>query len=188
MGICLAMVRLSDAAIDEISATPKKALHFWMQDETPEPEPTGFLGRLLGKKNPGIQRCSVPREEGDETDLDKAWEAMDYLLSDGRKEGGVARFLTEGGQEVPEAVGYGPPRAIRSAEVKRIAEFLVGVTPEMLRRRYDGPAMDEAQIYPQIWARDGDEGFDYVISFLGPMSSFIQEAAKRGLGIMIVFT
>ncbi len=66
------MARLSDAAIDEICATPKKALHFWMQDEAPEVEPVGFLGRLFGKKAAGIQRCSAPREDGDETDLDEA--------------------------------------------------------------------------------------------------------------------
>ena len=182
------MVRLSDAAIDEISVTPQKVLHFWMQDDVLESEPTGFWGRLFGKKDTGIYRCSVSREEGDETDLDKAWEAMDYLLSDGRKTGGIARFLTEGGQEIPEEVGYGSPRAIRSSAVKQIAEFLTGVTPEILHRRYDGPAMDRAKIYPQIWTRDGDEGFDYVISFLEPMRSFIQEASRREMGILIIFT
>ncbi len=55
---------------------------------------------------------------------------MDYLWSDGRRTESVARFLTLGGQEVAEEVGYGPPRVIRSSEVKRIAEFLAGVTAQ----------------------------------------------------------
>jgi hypothetical protein len=188
MGICLAMVRLSDAAIDEICATPKKALHFWMQDEAPEAEPVGWFGRLLGKKDSGSPKCSVSREPEDETDLDKAWEAMDYLLSEGRRNEGTARFLTEGGVEVPEEIGYGPPRVIRSAEVKKIDAFLRGVKPESLRAHYVPQAMDREKIYPQIWARDGDEGFEYIFSFFEPLRSFISDAAQRGVGIMIVYT
>ncbi len=188
MGICLAMVRLSDTAIDEICATPKKVLHFWMQDEAPEPEPVSWLGRLLGKKEGCFQRCSVSRESGDETDLDKAWEAMDYLFSDGKKTEGTARFLTSGGVEIPEEVGYGPPRVFRSGEVKKIHAFLSGVTSEALRSRYDPKAMDREKIYPQIWTRDGAEGFDYIISFFEPLRVFVSDAARRGSGIMIIYT
>jgi hypothetical protein len=182
------MVRLSDAAIDEICATPKKALHFWTQDEAPEAEPVSWFGRLLGKKDTGSPKCSVSREPDDETDLDKAWEAMDYLLSEGRKKGGVARFLTEGGVEVPEEVGYGPPRVIRSTEVKKIDAFLRGVTSELLRAQYAPQEMDREKIYPQIWARDGDEGFEYIISFFEPLRIFVADAAQRNVGIMIVYT
>jgi hypothetical protein len=182
------MVRLSDAAIDEISAAPKKALHFWMQEQTPEPEPLGWLDRLLGKKEELAQKCSVLREPGDETDLDKAWDGMDYLLSNGRAAGGVARFLTEGGEEIPEELGYAPPRVIRSPEIKEIAAFLSEVTPEMLRSRYDGRAMDREKIYPEIWARDGEDGFDYIISFFEPLRTFISDAAQRGAGIMIIYS
>ncbi len=188
MGITLAIARLSDAAIDEICADPRRALHFWMQDEAPPPKPVSFIERLLGKKQTSIPRCSVPREPGDETDLDKAWDAMDYLLSDKRRIGGQARFLTESGTEVPEEIGYGPPRVIRSAEVKEIAAFLDGVSPEVLRARFDGQAMDKAEIYPQIWTRDGDEGVEYVVGFLKPLRDFVAEAAKRNSGLMLVFT
>ena len=188
MGICLAMVRLSDAAIDEIAAAPKKVLHFWMQDEAPGPEPAGWLARLLGKRNPATLKCSVPREAGDETDLDKSWDAMDYLLSEGRKKEGLSRFLTEGGEPIPEEIGYGPPRVLRSVEVKRIAAFLEGVSPELLRRHYDGPAMDRAEVYPGIWGRDGEEGFEYVASYFESLCSFVREAAERGLGLMIIYT
>ena len=188
MGICLVMVRLSDAAIDEICATPKKAVHFWMQDEAPEPAPAGFLGRLFGKKDEGLQKCSVPREAGDETDLDKAWDAMDYLLSEQRRIKGVARFLTEGGEEVPEEIGYGHSRMIRSAAVKDINALLTNVTPELLRLRYDPQAMHRETIYPRRWARDGDKGFEYIVSFLEPLRRFISETAQRGLGVMIVYT
>lgn len=188
MGVCLVMVRLSDAAIDEIVATPAKALHFWMQDEAPEAEPIGFLARFFGKKAVPSSRCSVPREEGDETDLDKAWDAMDYLLSDGRRIEGIARFLAEGGQEVPEEVGYGYPRVFRQIEVNLIREYLAVITPDILRARYDGPLMDQAEVYPQIWKRDRDEGFDYVLSFFEPMCRFLDEVSNRGEGVMIIYT
>ncbi len=188
MGICLVMIRLSDSTIDELIETPKKAPSFVFPEIAAESPPVGFLGRLFGKKSEIIQICSVPRESDDETDLDKAWEGMDYLLSDGRKLGGVARFLTEGGVEVPEEVGYGPPRVIKSAEVKDIDLFLMSVSPEILRARYEPKAMDRLKIYPQFWTRDGDEGFDYIISFFDSLRTFIREAAGKGAGIMIVYT
>ena len=188
MGICLTIVRLSDAAIDELRATPKKALHFWMQDEVPATEPAGWLGRLLRRKDSGWPKCSFNREAGDETDLDKAWEAMDYLLSEGRRSSGEGRFLTEGGVEVAQEIGYGSPRVIRSADVKKIDAFLRGLTAESLREQYDPLAMDREKIYPQIWERDGDEGFDYIVSFFEPLRRFISDAAHRSVGIMIVYT
>jgi hypothetical protein len=187
MGICLGIVRLSDAAIDEISAAPKKALHFWMQDDTPEPAPVGWLGHLFGRKEEGIQRCSVSREPGDEADLDKAWDAIDYLLSDGRKTEGISRFLTEGGDVVLEEFGYGPPRVIRSAQVKEIDAFLRDVGADVLRARYEPETMDRAKVYPQIWARDGEEGFEYIVGYFEPLRSFVHEAALRGMGMMITF-
>jgi len=159
-----------------------------MQDEAPETEPVGWLGRLLGKKDPVSPKCSVSREPEDETNLDKAWEAMDYLLSEGKKNEGEARFLTKGGTEVPQEIGYGPPRVFRSVEVKKIDAFLRGVSAESLRAHYAPQAMDREKIYPQIWARDGDEGFEYIISFFEPLRRFVSDAARQGVGIVIVYT
>jgi hypothetical protein len=48
--------------------------------------------------------------------------------------------------------------------------------------------MDRKKIYPEIWARDGDKGFEYVISFFEPLRSFVIDAAERGAGIMIIYS
>jgi len=188
MGICLVMLRLDDKTIEEICTTPKKALHFFMQDEAPEPTPVGILGRLFGQKETILQKCSAPREPNDETDLDKAWDAMDYLLSDGRNETGIARFLTEGGTEVKEEIGYGFPRVLKSSEVTKIDTFLKTLSEGILRSRYRPNDMDKMKVYPQIWSRDGDDGFEYIISFLEPLRLFISEAVSKNSGIMIIYT
>jgi hypothetical protein len=188
MGICLALVRISDETIEELRTDPKRALHFWMRDEVPEPISPNWFARLLGAQKKPLSKCTAIREEDDETDLDKAWDAMDYLLSKRRTVSGVARFLTVGGEKIPEEVGYGPPRVFRSVEVNKIADFLATITDEFLRVHYDGQLMDDAKIYPQIWSRDGDEGLEYVLNFLNPLRDFVQGAAKRGDGLMIVYT
>lgn len=89
---------------------------------------------------------------------------------------------------MPEEIGYGPPRVIRSAELKKIDAFLRCVSREALRAQYAPQAMDRDKIYPQIWARDGEDGLEYVISFFDPLRNFISDAARREVGVMIVYT
>ncbi|HUG10609.1 MAG TPA: YfbM family protein [Opitutaceae bacterium] len=184
--MCLSLIRLSDATIAELRSTPAKALHFWLQDELAAPAPVGFIGRLLGRKEEEHPKCSAPREEADDAEIDKAWDALDYLISEQRKKTGLARFLTEGGIEIPEELGYGGPRVFSSEEVREIARLLEAVSQDTLRANYDPKKMNEEGVYPQIWVQGGADLFDYVVGNFVTMKSLVSDAATRGQGMMIV--
>lgn len=186
MGMCFTLIRLANSTIAELRTTPGKAKHFWMQDDLYPPEPVGFLGRLVGKKEKEQSKCVAAREEGDQAELDKSWDALDYLISEGRKRSGVSRFLTEGGIEIPEDLGYGGPRVYSSSEVREIARYLETVSVETVRAHYDAKMMDQLEIYPQFWFKGGPDLYAYVLSNFATLKDFVGEAAIRGDGIMIV--
>jgi hypothetical protein len=114
-------------------------------------------------------------------DLDKAWHAIDYMLvgPSGNRQG-IEALAVLGGLEIGEDMGYGPARLLLPELVRDVAELLEPLTAEVLAARYDPKAMDEADIYPQIWERDGAEGLDYILHFYGPLRTFYLEARDRG--------
>jgi len=188
MGICLSIVRVKDATIDEICASPKKLVHFWLQDDSPEPAPVGLIGRLFGKKKSEVPKCTATRVDGDETDVDKAWDAIDYLISEKRTKLGLARFITEGGTEIHEDVGYGGARAYYSRDVKKISDLLNEIDLKVLRRSYEPREMDNSDVYPQFYVRGGDDIFDYVSTNFLSLKAFLHESASQNEGVLLIFT
>jgi hypothetical protein len=47
-------------------------------------------------------------------------------------------------------------------------------------KQFNQAALDAAEIYPEIWVRDGDDGLAYVLEYYTQLQSFYQAAAERG--------
>ena len=124
-----------------------------------------------------------------ETDLDKAWHGIHFLLTGSAWEGDPPlNFLVAGGTEVGDIdVGYGPARVFRSSEVAEIHKALDGLQEHDLRNRYKPDVMIENDIYPSIWDRDPDEdgALDYLLEYFFELKSFISAAASKRLGIVV---
>jgi hypothetical protein len=128
-----------------------------------------------------------PEDEDEESelpnhlDVDKAWHAIHFLLNGKTWDGEMPWFLAVlGGAEIGEDVGYGPARFLTPQEVKTVAAALSTISAAELAKRYDPKAMDEAEIYPEIWMRDGAEGLEYVQAYFREMVEFYRTAAERG--------
>jgi hypothetical protein len=74
-----------------------------------------------------------------EMDVDKAWQAIHFLLCGHPWEGEhPLNFVVSGGTPVGDVdVGYGPARVFTSAEVVEIAEALQPITKDHLRAKFD---------------------------------------------------
>ncbi|KJV06079.1 YfbM family protein, partial [Methylocucumis oryzae] len=95
-------------------------------------------------------------------------------------------FITLGGQMAGKVeVGYGPARLIDSNTVKAIHERLAKLTVEDLRNNYDPRAMEKLNIYPKIWLRDSEEGFDYIAEYFNILKSFIAHCSQHQLGMVV---
>ena len=192
MGICCSFIRLSDRNIEAMIRQPSLVYSFLgLPMESPRPT-GGFFARLFGRPPPPPPPAASvtlpdPREDGDEGDVDKAWQAIHYLLT------GTAEptdnslgFLYSGGTTIENTdVGYGPPRAYMSAQVASIAKSLDKLDRDSLHQRYQPQEMDEQDVYPQIWARDGEAGFEYAWQHFEGLLSLLAEAHRRKQGLLV---
>lgn len=197
MGMCLALHSVSDKNIKRILESPALIWRLIAPDD-PEmhlerayAEKKGIFSRLFGKKSTEARQPIPDLEfvEGEnmEDDLDKSWHGIHYCLNKTDYEAEPPMdFITVGGQVAGDIeVGYGPARLIDSTTVKEIDERLSKITTQQLRDNYDPSEMGKLDIYPNIWERDGDEGFEYIAEYFEPLKSFISTCAKHNLGMAV---
>ncbi|MCO4745406.1 MAG: YfbM family protein [Proteobacteria bacterium] len=124
-------------------------------------------------------------EVGTTADLHKAWQAIHFLLCGEAWSGsGPAAFLLAGGTEVGEDMGYGPVRALSSADTQAAAGVLEDVDAETLVSRWDRRAIASAQLYA-IDANAEDEEKASIAHFYAPMRTLVLDAAAAGEGVLI---
>ncbi|MCB9482343.1 MAG: YfbM family protein [Desulfobacteraceae bacterium] len=191
----LCLTALSDDSIEKVLAAPVLIWSVIAPDETDFidiPVRQGFFSRLFGKKPPKSE--PVPKLEfGDgelmDTDLDKAWHGIHFLLTGSDWEGDPPlNFLVAGGTEVGDIdVGYGPVRVFRALEVADINNALSKVTEDYLRTRFEPDIMTKKGIYPEIWDKDSedDDTFSYLLGYFDELKSFICDAVSKNLGIVV---
>jgi hypothetical protein len=194
MGMIAAFYTLSDSNIDRILADPPLVWKVVAPDDPEIYESTrrgarpGLLARLLGQKKPPAPVAAalvLAEDESMDTDLDKAWHGIHYLLTQTDWGGAFPlNFLVEGGANVGDIeVGVGPARAFRAAEVQAIDQALRGIGEATLRARFDPAAMQALEIYPDaIWCNE--EALDYCIEYFGVLKDFVARAAERRLGML----
>ena len=201
MSMILGLTTVTDATIARLLADPPLVWRIVAPDNaaaleasTP-PRAPSLLSRLFGAKpasktaTRGPDALLLAPNEGREMDLDKAWHGIHFLLT-GRAEGGdaPASFLLHGGREVGDVdVGYGPARALTSAETRAAHQMLAARSDDALRARFDPAAMTRAEIYPEIW--DGEDADDdalgYLMEGVAELRTFLGAAADEGLGVLI---
>ncbi len=150
----------------------------------------GFLRGLFGGKR---EQCPPPAWDApspdDETDLDKAWHGIHFLLTGTAWEGDPPWcYLVTGGTDIGDVdVGYGPARGLTSAEAKQFSAALSGLSPEDLRRRFDPQKMKGEDIYPSIWDRDPkeDDALGYLLGYFAILGAFVARAARDGKALLI---
>ncbi|MFD8383431.1 YfbM family protein [Streptomyces sp. NPDC059679] len=115
-------------------------------------------------------------------ETDKAWHALDFLLS----RLAFPVNVVFGEEEIPGADdwGYGPPRYLTPERVRVAAEAFAAMPPEALVSGVTPDDLVQADIYPVIiWV--GDESLDYVTSHYQALVPFFQAAARDGHAVVI---
>lgn len=151
-------------------------------------------------KNPQHFENDLPELENSEVnsscDLDKAWEAIHYLLT-GSTIGGflvTGKKRSDNNHPLTQAVysdqffdekqdlGVGPASYLTSEQVKDINNFLQQLDESVLRDRYNPVAMTEIGIYPHFW-NDNHFLLDYVVNSFRKFKAFYSEAASKNHSI-----
>ena len=122
----------------------------------------------------------------DELEVDKAWHGLHFLLTGTAWDGDFPlNFIVVGGEEVGEDLGYGPARALRSEDVRKIDAALEPITSDELGRRFDADRMAELQIYPFGWSHDPDGELEYLLEFYGELRAFVRRTAEHGDALLV---
>lgn len=197
MGMCLALHSVSDNNIKKILESPSLIWRLLAPDdpeiyiETVKENSGGLLAKLFGKKNSG-EEIPVPdldfvEGENIDDDLDKSWHGIHYCLNKTEYEAEPPMdFIIDGGELAGNIeVGYGPARLIDSKTVKDIHERISKISVEQLRENYNPEEMEKLDIYPNIWVRENEEGFEYIADYFETLKSFITHCSKHNLGMAV---
>jgi hypothetical protein len=202
MSMILGLVALSDANIARVLQDPPL---IWRVIAPDSPEayeearaaevkkPT-MWSTLFRSAQPvtSVPDLEMSGAEGLETDLDKAWHGIHYLLTGTAWEGEHPRnFLISGGTEVGDIdVGYGVARAFTSAQTREVLEVINALRDEDLKIRFDPQDMLAKEIYPEVWDRnpEEDDTFGYLLEYFEILRGFLSQTVDERLGILVYFT
>jgi hypothetical protein len=138
------------------------------------------ISEYLGSDSPGEDARFA------DLDVDKAWHGIHFLLTGSASEGTTPLHFILGGSPMGEEdLGYGPARGFSPPEVKQIAEALSPLTTEVLAARYDPEKLAASEVYPGIWADEGDEARDYLIDFYEQLRAFVAAAAAEQQAMLV---
>lgn len=135
--------------------------------------------RLAARLSSGVRKLGACLE------IDKAWHAIHYTLNGSAWEGEEPLFLTIlGGEGIGDDAGYGPARYLAPSQVQEVSRALLAISADRFSEQFSPSAMDAAEIYPQIWVRDGQEGLEYVLWYYNQLVAFYEAAAKNGDAVL----
>jgi hypothetical protein len=186
--MAMGLVALSDSNIERILAQPSLVWQVVSPDdeEATEAPKQSIFAKLFGKK----QKPLVPLEFGEfelrECDLDKGWHGLHFLLTGTEWNDDLPLGFIMAGEPVGDVdVGYGPPRTLKSHDVRQISKALNSITDQQLLNRFEGEAMMKADIYPQVWDREDEDLDQWMLDTFSDVKEFMQKTSEDGLGIVI---
>jgi hypothetical protein len=152
---------------------------------------TAGISGLLRKNSDTEDNVSVvsDNEEYELCNLETAWHAIHYMLTDSVYDGDFPmNFLLSGGDEIGSIdVGFGPARAIYSNKVKEIHSYLSCLPAEVFMASYDAENLTKDKIYPEIWYRfyADDENRAYIREKYESMRCTVEKAAQHDRGLLV---
>ena len=125
--------------------------------------------------------------ESDVLELDKSWHALHFLLTGDAGGAPYPLGLVMGGEDIGADQGYGPARLIEPAEMLDFSAALSELSDADLKRRYDPAEMAQHHVYiADSLVEEGEEGWDYLASFLSGLRRFAERCVHTNSGAIIL--
>ncbi|MBN9247461.1 MAG: YfbM family protein [Hyphomicrobium sp.] len=121
---------------------------------------------------------TIPDDEW--INLDKSWHAIHFLMTGD----GVSTTLPAGtlfaGKVVSDDLGCGPARLLAPQEVAAFARLLNDKPDNFVERELDFDALQNSEIYPNIWDRRDPADLQYISWHFSRLTKFFDDAARSG--------
>ena len=149
-----------------------------------EIHPDEFAG--LAQDPESLARLLLGPADRTRLDLDKQWHAIHFLLTgDAWTTEGEFASVIFGGSEFGPDLSYGAARLLTPEQVRENAAKLQTPPVEDLRARYDPVAMSAAQIYPDVWKREGNAALERLLEAFFKLRDFYAQAGARGNSVIL---
>jgi len=197
MGMTCSLHRVSSAEIDALIRNPDDMTRVLGLADGPrvrEVRPRGILGFLLrltpitvSEVDPDAPDNSTHAPDPEKSiDIEKAWHGLHFLFT-GTADEGVepACYIVKGGEDLDDE-GFG--RALRPAQVRHFADFLMSLTVADLEQRYEANRMTELGIYPDpIWNRrsPAEDSLQWLLDSFQELRLFVTRVADAGDGLVV---
>lgn len=84
---------------------------------------------------------------------------------------------------------YGPASSLSVSQVAKLHSWLQAVDPAKMRSSYNPTAMQNDDVYPEIWEEEGLTAFDeYLLPSFLALRDFIARAHQAGQMVLVFFT
>jgi len=193
MGIAYCLIRTSPENIELLRGRPKAVADFIYQDpDVYEAPKQGWVSKLFGGSASNDDRPVPERSDGDETDLDKAWHVVHYLLcgDTGRGEGPLALIGDDLHPLADVDLGLGKPNVVSAESVVAFANNAAGMTDDDFLARYVPSRMPLDELYMgEVIARgDVDDIREYSLENFHILRDFVQQAANNREAMITYYT
>ena len=191
MGIAYCLIRAAPEVVEQLRGRPKAVGEFIYQDPDAYQEPRqGFFGRWF---NPRSESNSpIPeRRVGDETDLDKSWHILHYLLTGetGRADGPLGLIGDDLHPLADIDLGLGKPNVISCAAVKAFAQAAQAMSDDDLLARFKPDEMPTNDLYlGDVIARGDHDMREYALENFHVLRDFVTEAASNEEIVITYYT
>ena len=180
--LCL-LKEISDSDIHCLIENPKRVELLLNNGEYFANENQSFFQKLFSRKKHETKIDSwKPVLNSKECDIDKTWDILHHLLTNGADDLFPLNFIGAGGVEIGEDYGYGPIRVMNSDEVFQLNTLLVAIIPQTLRERFSDPSFVREGIYPDFESWE-EAGLSWVIEAYEELKIFIEHLSNSKTGL-----
>lgn len=138
--------------------------------------------------NPSAVEASLSQRTSS-VHLEKAWHGLHYLLTGSASEGDLPlAFLLQGGEEIGEDDGYGPPRLFSHEQVRELDAALSPISDDELWNRFDPAQMSAEGVYPSCWDEPEEELRKEYLFYFHEIKKIVQKANTDGHALLVMLT
>ena len=142
-------------------------------------QPSDMENLLIGDALEDLLDAHFEAQSDHALDIDKNWDAVDFLFNQADRSSFSRNWLTEAGDPMGEDLGYGPARVWSRALVQTFAAKISVINADALNAFFDFQVMARAEVYPDMWDMQNPEDRNIALSACSDLQRLLTATAKR---------
>ncbi|MEM1418444.1 MAG: DUF1877 family protein [Myxococcota bacterium] len=144
------------------------------------------LARAFFEQEDWWERVESPSPDFLVADLDKAWDALRFVLARAREGDDPGAFIYAGGEDVGDDLGYGPARFFDATATAALASSVESIDDDAFDGAFDPAAM--TSVYPMVWDEPRADLLEEHLDHFRRLKQVLVAARERGWSLSVAMT